>query len=472
MTNESLWGGRFSKPPASETASFSSSLHFDARMWRQDLDSTGAHAAALHRAGLLTDDELQSIQGALEEAAGLFQGNRFDFDASDEDIHSAIERFLTDRLGETGAKIHAGRSRNDLVVTDLRLWLKESIPRIARAIHELQEALYRQARDHDETLAPGYTHLQPGQPILLAHHLLAHAFALARDFERIIAAYRRTDVSPLGAAAFAGTTLPTDAKQTAIDLGFSKVFDNAADAVADRDFALEFLSASAITAVHLSRLAEEIVIWTTSEFGFVELDDAYATGSSIMPNKKNPDLAELTRAKSSRVTANLMHLLGAMKGLPLTYDRDLQEDKEPVFDTADTLIASLTAMRGLVQTMSFDKDRLEEAATKGSTGATDLAEWLVKKGIPFREAHTVVGKMVESMLSDGRVLADAGAEDLQMAHPSFTSDALDLLDPRRSVEARVSHGGTAPERVAEQFGRIEGIMDDEERWLAGFGAYE
>ena len=471
MTEKPLWAGRFSSSPADETKALSSSIHFDSMLWAEDIEATRAHARALARAGILTDSEVESLQTVLDEAASLFSKGEFQFNEADEDIHSAVERFLTEKLGDLGAKVHAGRSRNDLVATDLRLWLKKAIPPIARGIHELQEALYRKAREHVNALAPGYTHLQPAQPILLPHHLLAHAFALGRDFERVIAAYRRADISSLGAAAFAGTTLPIDPKETARDLGFAKFFDNAADAVSDRDFALEFLSAAAITAMHLSRLAEEIVIWTTAEFGVAELDDAYATGSSIMPNKKNPDLAELIRAKASRISANLMHLLGVMKGLPLTYDRDLQEDKEPVFDTAHALKASLNAMRGMIQTMVFNEERLEETASKGATGATDLAEWLVKKGIPFREAHTAVGKLVSSMQTEGRNLSDATSDDLRQAHPAFEPEALGLLNPRRSVEARASHGGTSPERIAEQLARIEAIMDDEERWLSGFGAY-
>lgn len=471
MTGKPLWSGRFSKSPADETKALSSSIHFDYQLWAQDITSTRAHARALNRGGLLSDEETLSIEAALDEAAILFEQGDFMYDDSDEDIHSAIERFLTEKLGDAGAKIHAGRSRNDLVVTDLKLWLKEAIPPIARGIHELQEALYRQSRDHAGALAPGYTHLQPAQPILLPHHLLAHAFALARDFERVIAAYRRADSSSLGAAAFAGTTLPIDAKETGRELGFARVFDNAADAVSDRDFALEFLSAAAITSMHLSRLAEEVVIWTTAEFAVAELDDAYATGSSIMPNKKNPDLAELTRAKASRISSNLMHLLGVMKGLPLTYNRDLQEDKEPVFDTALALLGSVNAMRGLMQTITFNEERLAVSASKGATGATDLAEWLVKNGVPFREAHESVGKLVATFKAGGRELNEAQVQDLKQAHSAFEAHALELLDPRKSVEARSSHGGTSPERVAEQFARIEAIMDDQERWLAGFGAY-
>jgi argininosuccinate lyase len=439
---------------------FGDSLAFDQRMWREDIAATGAHARALERAGILSADELASIADALAAAAAAFEGGEFAFDAADEDIHSAVERFLTERLGDVGAKIHAGRSRNDLVATDFRLWVKAASRRLAPALHELIGALVDKAEAHRDTLAPGYTHLQRAQPILFAHHLLAHAFSLARDVDRLVAAGRAADVSPLGAAAFAGTSLPLDAVATASDLGFAAVFDNAADAVSDRDFALEFLSAGAILGVHLSRLGEEIVLWTTSEFGFAVLDDAYAQGSSIMPQKKNPDVAELARAKAARLTANLVHLLGAMKGLPLAYDKDLQEDKEAVFDTADTLAAALPALAGLVATMTFDTARMA-AAVGASSAATDLAEWLVGAGVPFREAHHAVGSLVGRLGAEGRTLAEATIADLSAAHPRFTAEALQRLDPRRSVEARRSHGGTAPERIADQLERIRSIVAEQ-----------
>jgi argininosuccinate lyase len=465
---EPLWAGRFGSGPAPETAALSVSIHFDRRLWAQDIRVTRAHARGLGRAGLLGADELAAIEGVLDEAAEAFASGTFVFDPTDEDIHSAVERFLTDRLGDTGARIHAGRSRNDLVATDLRLWLKATIPAIAKGVHGLQEALYRQAREHQATLAPGYTHLQRAQPILLPHHLLAHAFAMARDFERLIAAWRRADVSVMGAAAFAGTTLPLDPLETARDLGFRKVFDNAADAVSARDFALEFLAAAAILGVHLSRLGEEVVLWTSSEFAFARMDDAYATGSSIMPQKKNPDIAELTRAKSARLIADLVHLLGVVKGLPLAYDRDLQDDKEPVFDAADTLLAVLPAMGGLIRTLTFDVARLEEAARQGASAATDLAELLVSRGLPFRQAHAVVGRLVGRLASEGRELSGLQAEELEEAHDLFRGEDLERLDPRASVAARRSHGGTAPDRIADQFARIEALLDDEGRWIDGY----
>ena len=462
-----LWKGRFEKGPSEALAELSVSIHFDSRLWRQDVAATRAHSGALMRAGLISAEEQAELGTALDTAEKAFEHGTFTYDSSDEDIHSALERFLTGELGELGAKIHAGRSRNDLVVTDLRLWLKAAIPSIARGIQGLQTTLLRRAREHQDLLAPGYTHLQRAQPVLLAHHLLAHAFALTRDFDRLAGAYRRADVSCLGAAAFAGTALPLDPVRTAEELGFSDVFDNSADAVSARDFALEFLSAASILASQLSRMGEELVLWTTTEFGFATLDDAYATGSSIMPQKKNPDVAELVRAKSARVTGDLMHLLGVLKGLPLAYNRDLQEDKEPVFDAAESVALALSAMSGALDTLGFDTARLEAAAGGGAAGATDLAEALVMKGVPFRRAHEAVGKLVATAGAAGKELGDLDAEELAAAHPRLVPEMLALLDPRTSVSSRRSHGGTSPERVAEQIDRLESILSGQSRWLEG-----
>ena len=455
-----LWGGRFAKGPAEALRAFTVSLPFDRRLWREDLFVTGAHARGLQLAGILSPAEVDAVLAACEEAAAGFEAGTFAFDAADEDIHSAVERFLTDRLGDTGAKIHAGRSRNDLVATDLRLWVKRAVVEILAGIVGLEQALGGQALRHRDTLAPGYTHLQRAQPILFAHHLLAHAFAGSRDFARRARTPGAADVSVRGAAAFAGTSLPLEPLATAGMLGFGAIFDNAADAVSDRDFALEFLAAGAILGTHLSRLGEEVVLWTSSEFAVATLDDAYATGSSIMPQKKNPDVAELTRAKSARLTANLVHLLGVMKGLPLAYDRDLQEDKEAVFDTADTLVAALAAVAGMMETMTFDTGRLA-AAVGSASAATDLAEWLVGAGVPFREAHHAVGALVARVSASGRSLADIDEADLAASHPRFTAAALERLDPRACVAARRSHGGTAPERIADQLGVLDAILAEQ-----------
>lgn len=460
-----LWGGRFSRGPSEALAELSRSIQYDQRLWPHDIACTRAHAANLERAGLISPDDRAAIGVALDRAAAAFGDGTFAFHPADEDIHSALERYLTDELGDLGARIHAGRSRNDLVVTDFRLWLKAAIPALGEGVTALQEALKQQAEVHIDTLAPGYTHLQRAQPILLAHHLLAHAFALARDFDRLKGAFARADVSGLGAAAFAGTTLPLDPVGTAADLGFGAVFDNSADAVGARDFALEFLSAVAILATQLSRIGEEVVLWTSSEFGFATLDDAFATGSSIMPQKKNPDVAELVRAKSARVTGDLVHLLGVVKGLPMAYNRDLQEDKEPVFDAADSVALSLAALTGTLATLTFDVERLENAARGGSAGATDIAESLVRDGVPFRHAHEAVGKLVGVAAARGCDLAELTPEDLKAAHPKLHPSVLELLDARRSVAARASHGGTSPGQVAAQLERLGAVLDDQRRWL-------
>ncbi|HVL51368.1 MAG TPA: argininosuccinate lyase [Actinomycetota bacterium] len=460
-----LWQGRFSKGPSEALAELSRSIQFDQRLWPYDIAATRAHAGNLQRAGLISEQDEAELGRALDGAAREFREGSFRFDPSDEDIHSALERYLTDRLGDLGARIHAGRSRNDLVVTDLRLWLKDAIPAIAQGVLGLEEALLKQAADHPDALAPGYTHLQRAQPVLLAHHLLAHAFALARDFDRLKGAYRRADVSGLGAAAFAGTTLPLDPAGTAAKLGFAGVFDNSADAVGSRDFALEFLAAAAILAVQLSRIGEEIVLWTSSEFGFATLDDAFATGSSIMPQKKNPDVAELVRGKSGRVIGDLVHLLAVVKGLPMAYNRDLQEDKEPVFDAADSVGLCLAALTGTLATLTFNEQRLEEAARAGPAGATDLAEGLVKQGVPFRHAHEAVGKLVAVAAARGKELSDLTEAELAEAHPALNTGMLELLDARRSVTSRTSHGGTSPEQIKVQLAKLGEILQDQARWL-------
>lgn len=465
-----LWSGRFSGEPAQELRRLADSIAFDIRLWPYDIAVTRAHAAGLADGGLLTADELLLIEGSCDDLTALFESGDVEIHPDDEDIHSVVERFLTTRLGDTGARVHAGRSRNDLVATDMRLWAKDTVVDVARGVHGVQEALYRLARENDSAIMPGYTHLQRAQPISVAHHFLAHAFAVARDFERLISAYRRADVCPLGAAAFSGTSLPINPKATALRLGFRRTFDNAADAVSSRDFLVEFVAALAMVAVNLSRIGEEIVLWTSSEFGFATLDDAYSTGSSIMPQKRNPDPAELVRAKSARVTADLVALLGVLKGLPLAYNRDLQEDKEAAFDAADTVVASLSVMKGLLETLRLDTNRMEAAAQTGSSGATDMAEALVRKGVPFREAHEVVGKLVARLGAERRDLISATAEDLSSAHEAFDPEMLSLLDARSSVASRTSHGGTAPERIAEQFAALEATFDDEERWLGAYGA--
>jgi len=387
-----LWGGAFSGGPADALQALSASVHFDWRLLPYDIAASRAHARVLQRAGLLDDAELERLLDALNLLEADAREGRFVATAEDEDVHTALERGLVERLGGLGGKLRAGRSRNDQVATDLRLYLRDHARQIAAALAGLQQALVDQASQHIETAAPGYTHLQRAQPVSFAHELLKHTHALARDAGRLCDWDRRAARSPLGAGALAGSSIPLDPRVTARELGFDDACANSIDAVSDRDFVAEFLFVTALIGVHLSRLGEEVVLWTSKEFGWARLDDAYATGSSIMPQKRNPDIAELARGKSGRLIGHLTGLLVTLKGLPFAYNRDLQEDKEPVFDAVDTLLLVLPAMAGMVETLTFDVERMSSAAPAGHALATDVAEWLVKQGMPFRDAHDVVGR--------------------------------------------------------------------------------
>jgi argininosuccinate lyase/argininosuccinate synthase len=443
-----VWSGRFEQPPAADTTAFLNSLRFDRRLLPHDLAVTAAHVDALRRAGLLGEDDalrLGSEVAALQREAA--EGT-FPFSPTDEDVHVAVERVLTERLGDLGARVHAGRSRNDLVATDLRLWTKDAASGLAALARGLIEALAARAEEHAGTLIPGYTHLQRAQPVTLGHHLLAHAFALARDVERLEGAGARANVSALGAGALAGSTLGLDPVATATALGFGAVFDNSIDAVSGRDFAVEFLSACLATALDVSRLAEEIVLWSTQEFGFVRIDDAYATGSSMMPQKRNPDVAELSRAKAGRVLGDLVTLAAAIKGLPLAYARDLQEDKEAVFDAHDALAATLAAVTGVVATLAFDAARMRRACDGGFLTATDLAEQLVRAGVPFRQAHE----------RSGRSLLDVSPAEWPHLDPSLDADTGARLTPEASVAARDGHGGPGPASIARQLEEIRQLL--------------
>jgi argininosuccinate lyase len=411
-----LWGGRFARGPSQETLSFTSSIAFDRRLVHQDCAILAAHARALARAGVLADEEATLAADALKQVAEDIATDTFALNESDEDIHSAVERALLERIPETAPRLRAGLSRNDRVAAALRLWLKDAIADLTAKIGGLIETLGQAASRHVDVIMPGYTHLQRAQPVLLAAHLGAHAAAFARDADRLEDCARRADASPLGAGALAGTSLPIDREAVARDLGFATVIPNTLDAVSARDFAAEFLSAAAICGVHASRLAEEVVLWTTAEFGFAELDDAFATGSSLMPQKKNPDIAELARGKSGRLIGDLTGLLATLKGLPLAYNRDLQEDKEPVFDAADTLAGVVAGLDGLIGTLRFRTDRMAQAAGDWTLRATRIAEELVKRGVAFRDAHEAVGKLVAAAAeADG--LSSITNEDLAALNP-------------------------------------------------------
>ncbi|HVX68639.1 MAG TPA: argininosuccinate lyase [Mycobacteriales bacterium] len=459
-----LWGGRFSGGPADALARLSMSVQFDWRLAPYDLLASRAHARVLHRAGLLEDAELQRIITALDELDHDAHNGTFRPAPEDEDVHTALERGLLERVGALGGKLRAGRSRNDQIATDLRLYLRDHVRQIVSRIAELESELMAQAERTLETPAPGMTHLQHAQPIAFAHQLLAHVQAFARDVSRLQDWDVRTSVSPLGSGALAGSSLPLDPEAVAAELGFAKAAANSLDAVSDRDFAAEFLFCAALVGVHLSRLGEEVVLWATSEFRWVELDDAFSTGSSIMPQKKNPDVAELARGKSGRLIGDLTALLTVLKGLPLAYDRDLQEDKEPVFDAVDTLLLVLPAVSGMIATMTIDSERLESTAADGFALATDVAELLVRRGVAFRDAHEAVGELVAYCAAKGLDMADVSDDVLAAISRHLTPDVRDVLSVRGALEARSAPGGTAPARVAEQLADLRESVHAHLEW--------
>jgi argininosuccinate lyase len=448
-----LWHGRFEGGPAEELLAFTVSLPFDRRLADDDLTGSRAHVRGLGRAGILDEPEVKAVLTALDQVEGELHDGTFTFGPGDEDIHTAVERRVTELAGPAGAKIHTGRSRNDQVATDLRLFAKRELRAVARRVLAFQEVLVERADAAGEAYLPGYTHLQRAQPVLLAHHLLAHAWALSRDVDRLVDTVRRLDVSPLGAGALAGSSLPLDPAGTAEDLGFADVFANSLDAVSDRDFVAEGLFALALLGVHLSRVAEDVILWSTDEFGFLRLADAYATGSSMMPQKKNPDIAELARGKSGRLIGNLTGLLATLKALPLTYNRDLQEDKEPFFDSLDQVTLALGALGGLLATATFDTAAMAAAADAPASAATDLAEHLVAGGMPFRDAHAVVGALVRRSLEEGVALAE-----LVAAAPELGPEAAGLLAEGVAVRRRTTPGGGGPGPLVEQQVRMVGRL--------------
>lgn len=456
----SLWGGRFAGGPADALAALSKSTHFDWRLARHDIAGSMAHARVLHRAGLLDDAALATMLEALTRLDADVASGAFLPDEADEDVHTALERGLIERAGaDVGGRLRAGRSRNDQIVTLFRRYLRTEARAIADLVLDVVHALVAQADSHIEVAMPGRTHLQHAQPVLLAHHLLAHAWPLLRDVDRLRDWDRRADVSPYGSGALAGSSLGLDPDAVAADLGFSASVENSIDGTAGRDFAAEFAFVAAMIAVDVSRIAEEVVLWATKEFSYVTLDDAYSTGSSIMPQKKNPDVAELARGKAGRLVGDLAGLLTTLKALPLAYNRDLQEDKEPVFDAVDTLEVLLPAFAGMVATLQFHTDRLQSLAPQGFALATDVAEWLVREGVPFRVAHEVAGACVRECEARGLELWDLTDADLVAISPHLTPGVREVLTVAGSLASRDSHGGTAPVRVREQLERVRAAAD-------------
>jgi argininosuccinate lyase len=449
------WGGRFQGGTESEVEAFTSSLDFDQRLYRQDIAGSQAHARMLARQGIISPDEAEAIVRGLEEIRGEMESGEFSWDPALEDVHMAVESRLIEKIGEVGRKLHTARSRNDQVALDVRLFLAGEVEGLLGDLTELRRAGACLARRHLGVLMPGYTHLQRAQPVLFSHHLLAYDEMWRRDQARLTESLARIRVSPLGAAALAGTTFPIDPQFPASLLGFPEVFRNSLDAVSDRDFLLEFLAHSSIIMVHLSRLAEELVLWSSSEFGFVDLPDAYATGSSIMPQKKNPDVPELVRGKCGRVCGHLLGLLMTLKGLPLAYNRDLQEDKEPLFDTLDTVKAAVRIMTGLLSHLRVRPERLAAALYGGFLTATDMADYLVTRGLPFRTAHEQVGQTVHYAETREKELWELTLGEIRNFAPQADPDLFHWLQIENSVARRTSPGGTAPERVAEALARVE-----------------
>ncbi len=448
------WGGRFAAGPSAIMQDINASIGFDRKMWRQDISGSLAHAAMLARAGVIGPDDEAAIRLGLEGIAAEIEAGRFPFVEALEDIHMNIEARLVERIGEAGKRLHTARSRNDQVATDFRLWVRDAIDGLDAQVADVMRELAGRAAGHAADPMPGFTHLQTAQPVTFGHHLLAYVEMLARDRGRLADCRARLNECPLGSAALAGTSFPIDRAMTARDLGFDRPTANSLDAVSDRDFALEFLSACAICAMHLSRLSEEIILWCSAPFGFIRLSDAFTTGSSIMPQKRNPDAAELARAKTGRVTGALVALLTVMKGLPLAYAKDMQEDKEPVFDAADALALSLAAIGGMVRDLQADTGRMRAMAGSGFATATDLADWLVRVlRVPFRTAHHVTGRLVARAEARGVDLAALTLDEMQAEEPGITADVFGVLTVDASVASRTSLGGTAPLRVAEQAAR-------------------
>lgn len=455
-----LWGGRFQKTPEKWVDEFGASIHFDKQLVKEDLTGSLAHASMLNKCGILGDEEAVAIKDGLNTLMKKAEADELEFSVDYEDIHLNLEKMLIDEIGPLGGKLHTARSRNDQVATDMHLYLNNQVEHIIELISSFQTVLVEKAEQHVETIFPGYTHLQRAQPISFAHHMLAYFWMLERDKARFQDSLKRINVSPLGCGALAGTTFPIDREYTAEQLGFDHIYENSLDGVSDRDFILEFLSNSSLVMMHLSRFCEEIILWCSQEFKFIELDDTYATGSSMMPQKKNPDMAELIRGKTGRVYGNLMGLLTIMKGLPLTYNKDLQEDKEGMFDTVKTIAGSLQIFTGMIQTMTVNEDVMKKATKEDFSNATEVADYLAKKGMPFREAHEIVGKLVYTCIQKGIYLSDLPFETFTEASELFEQDIYTVLDPYVAVEKRTSAGGTGFKQIQLALEKAKACLAD------------
>jgi argininosuccinate lyase len=462
-----LWGGRFTKGTEALVEEYTASIGFDQQLAEEDIAGSLAHVAMLGKCGILCAEDVEAITAGLKAVRESIRAGEHTFNVADEDIHMSVERALIERIGPVGGKLHTGRSRNDQVATDMHLYVRTQTVHMVGLLKALQEALIGQAKANVDTILPGYTHLQRAQPILLAHHLMAYVWMFQRDISRLQDSLKRVNLLPLGAGAIAGTTFPIDRQFVAQQLGFDGVYPNSMDAVSDRDFVVEFLSIAALVMTHLSRLCEELVLWMSTEFGFVELDDAFCTGSSMMPQKKNPDVAELVRGKTGRVYGNLVGLLTVLKGLPLTYNKDMQEDKEGLFDTVKTLDGALRLMAPMIATMKVNAGRMKAAVKADFSNATDLADYLVRRGLPFRQAHEVVGKTVLYCIEQGKFLLDLTLEEFQQFSPLIEAQVYARLEPEAVVAARYSEGGTAKPQVLAQIELAEGEIAKTAAWLEG-----
>ena len=462
-----LWGGRFRKETDSLVNDFNSSIHFDCRMYKEDIEGSIAHAAMLSDCGIISPEDKDQITAGLKEILADIEAGKIEFTADNEDIHMNVEALLTEKIGAAGKRLHTARSRNDQVAVDLRLYLRREIDEIVGQILDLQQAVLDQASLHQETVMPGYTHLQRAQPVSFAHHLLAYGEQLKRDVTRLLDCKARMNVCPLGSGALAGTTYPIDRWQTAKLLGFDAPCSNSLDGVSDRDYAVELLSGLSILMMHLSRFAEEVILWCSWEFKFIELDDAYSTGSSIMPQKKNPDVAELVRGKTGRVYGHLMGLLTTMKGLPLAYNKDMQEDKEPVFDAVDTVKMCLPVFAGMIATMRVLPENMRRAAGGGFINATDCADYLTKKGMPFRDAYTTVGNLVYYCTENGKLLEELTLPELQKISPLFGEDVYEALRLETCMGQRSSFGGPAVEETGRQIHALAAFILQQREGLHG-----
>lgn len=465
MELKKAWQGRFEKLTLGEVEQYTESLSFDWRLYRYDIMGSVAHCRMLAECGIISHEEASQIVEALGEIQREIERGEFSFDPSYEDIHMAIEHRLIQKIGDVGGKLHTARSRNDQIALDMRLYLRDVIITVREELLTVIETLLRLAKDYFHVVMPGFTHLQHAQPVALSHHFMAYCEMFRRDEERFADCFKRLNVLPLGSAAMAGTSFPIDMTVTARLLKFDQITRNSMDSVSDRDYMLEFLSSGAITMMHVSRLGEELVLWSTTEFGFIELSDAFCTGSSIMPQKKNPDVAELMRGKTGRIYGNLVNLLTVMKALPLTYNRDLQEDKIPVFDTAEILVSTLRLLSMMLSEMNINDRRMEEMAKTGWILATELADYLVTKGVPFRKAHYVVGQIVKFCIEEGKDFADFTLDEFKKFHRSFDEGVFDILDVRKAIERRKSHGGTSWSRIKEVIAVTEKYLEETKRSL-------